>query len=117
MISSARGLNTIDEGDDRFASYVMARVSLGATPPAQTYKIPPQSTGWFDRRARRARFTVAQTDQRGDPVSTTTRDLGKSVEIHRCQHSLMRHQRDRRYRNEHDFCQVQNSTQHLSRCA
>ena len=35
-ISSARGLNTIDEGDDRFASYVMARVSLG---PLRLHKL------------------------------------------------------------------------------
>lgn len=42
---------------------------------------------------------------------------GTSVEIHRCQDSLMRHQRDRGYPNERDFLHEQNSTQQLSRRA
>jgi hypothetical protein len=42
---------------------------------------------------------------------------GTSVEIHRCQDSLMRHQRDRGYPNERDFLHVQNSAQQLSRRA
>jgi len=106
------------EGNDPICALCdFAALALGLSACSNPYD--PAAVNWLVRLPRRSgRDLPLPNPSKGTTLCPQLPGIrGMSVEIHRCQDRLMRHQRDRRYRNERDSCQVQNSVQQLSRCA
>ena len=110
------------EGNDAICALCdFAALALGLSACSNPYD--PAAVNWLVRLPRRSgRDLPLPKPSKGTTLCPQLPGIrGMSVEIHRCQDRIMRHQRDRRYRNERDSCrdscQVQNSAQQLSRCA
>ena len=121
-LASGSSFNSIDDRGERGNDPIcalsdFAALAFGLSNCSNPYD--PAAVNWLVRLPRRSgRDLPLPKPSKGTTLCQQLPGIwGMSVEIHRCQDRIMRHQRDRRYRNERDFCQVQNSAQQLSRCA